>query len=141
MITATSLLAERGLSGWLLLKDQLGLDYLGKDSSGYRHLGTSSGGKKYGSWPDSQGGASAILDAAVSQVSRGEVGMTPCHRAGRKTGGGTDEGVAGGEAREGWSPSPKASLDLRALSCKPFGSRYRTGSSEKEGDLLICLPS
>lgn len=86
-------------------------------------------------------GASAILDAAVSQVSRGDVGMTPCHRAGRKTGGGTDEGVAGGEAREGWSPSPKASLDLRALSCKPFRLRCRTRGPEKEGDLLICLPS
>lgn len=36
------------------------------------------------------------------------------------TGRGVGGGAAGGEAREGRSPSPEARLDLRALPCKRF---------------------
>lgn len=135
MITATSLGAEQGLSGWLLLKDQLGLDCLGKDSSGHRHLGTSSGGKKYDSWPNSQGrGIWYARCCSKSALQRS--GHDTVHRAGRKTG--------VGQAREWQVEKPEragASLDLRAFSCKPFRSRSRTEGPEEEGDLLKFLPS
>ena len=59
-----------GLRGWLWLKNQFGLDCTEKDSSGYRHLGTSPGRKKkkkhtaFGQ--THREGTSVLLNAAAS---------------------------------------------------------------------------